>query len=182
MKLTIFASKKCIMLKRHLIILMVLTNSLLVTSQDSWTLYPKKDSTTTIDSNSLSAIEDTNSAKNNFINQTGELTIEKNSKIDSIAKYIKEHTDFQGYTVQLVVSQINSEIKENRKKFIENFSDEFLFDEYIAPNIYLYAGKFYNKNDAYHFKEKISAVFQHTMIIPKGFTHNNTKQKKGNQN
>ena len=66
--------------------------------------------------------------------------------------------------------------------FIENFSDEYLFDEYIAPNIYLYAGKFYNKNDAYHFKEKISSVFHHTMVIPKGFPHSNIKQKKGNQN
>lgn len=158
-----------------------MTSSLHNHSQEDWTLFPKKDSIR-IDS-SLGFTEiDTNQKENKYLYDNGELTIKKNNKIDSLADYIKKYTSFQGYTVQLVVSQINSEIKENRNKFIENFSDEILFDEYIAPNIYLYAGKFFNKNDAYHFKEKISSVFQHTMIISKGFAHNNTKQKKGSQN
>lgn len=169
------------MQNRYFIFLIILTSSLHNYSQEDWTLFPKKDSIK-IDSSIVSKETDTNQNKNKYLHNTGELTIKKNSKIDSLADYIRKYTTFQGYTVQLVVSQINSEIKENRNKFIENFSDEILFDEYIAPNIYLYAGKFYNKNDAYHFKEKISSVFQHTMIISKGFPHNNTKQKKGSQN
>ena len=175
------------MKKRCILILLVLTNASTIISQDDWTLFPKKDTIKTdsslfqTDSSYLSSITDTNSIKK-YIYKEGELLLHKNNKIDSLLKYVKEHTNYKGYTVQLVVSQINSEIKEIRKKFIENFSDEYLFDEYIAPNIYLYAGKFYNRNDAYHFKEKISSVFQHTMVIPKGFPHSNIKQKKGNQN
>ena len=169
------------MQKRYLIFLFVLTGSLYSYGQEDWTLFPKKDSTKKDSSLVLTEIDSTKTL-NEFIYDTGELKIRKNNKIDSLADYIKKYTSFQGYTVQLVVSQINSEIKETRNKFIENFSDEVLFDEYVAPNIYLYAGKFYNKNDAYHFKEKISSVFQHTMIISKGFPHNNTKQKKGSQN
>ncbi len=168
------------MKNRCFLILLILTTGSTIISQDDWTLFPKKDTIQT-DSSSLLSNSDTNSIKN-FIHEEGELLLENNNKIDSLLKYIKDHTNYQGYTVQLVVSQINSEIKEIRKKFIENFSDEYLFDEYIAPNIYLYAGKFHNKNDAYHFKEKISSVFKHTMVIPKGFPHSNLKQKKGNQN
>jgi hypothetical protein len=169
------------MQKKYFIIFIILAQYLHVFSQEKWTLYPKKDSIAIDSSLKLSSV-DTILNKGEYIHNDGELTIKKDIKIDSLAKYIKERTNFQGYTVQLIVSQINSEIKESRNKFIENFSDEFLFDEYIAPNIYLYAGKFCNKNDAYHFKEKISSVFQNTMIIPKGFPHSNTKQKKGNQN
>jgi hypothetical protein len=169
------------MQNRYFIFLIIIICSFHNYGQEEWTLFPKKDSIKNDDSLVFKKIDSTNKL-NKYIHDNGDLTILKNNKIDSLADYIKKFTSFQGYTVQLVVSQINSEIKENRNKFIENFSDEILFDEYVAPNIYLYAGKFYNKNDAYHFKEKISSVFQHTMIISKGFPHNNTKQKKGNQN
>ena len=168
------------MQNRYFIFLFILTSSINNYGQEDWTLFPKKDSIKNDDSSIVNEIDSVNK-QNQYIHNNGELTIIKNNKIDSLANYIKKYTSFQGYTVQLIVSQINSEIKDTRNKFIENFSDEILFDEYVAPNIYLYAGKFYNKNDAYHFKEKISSVFQHTMIISKGFPHNNTKQKKGSQ-
>mgnify|MGYP000170893650 CR=1 FL=1 len=35
------------------------------------------------------------------------------------------------------------------------------------PNTYLFVGKFYDKNDALHFKYKIRDLFPNTMVIKK---------------
>ncbi len=159
--------------------LLFLTCIMSFKSQEDWMLYPNND-TLAKDSNVIK-VYDTLNLKESYIQANGNLIINKDPEIDSLTNYLREKSVYKGYTVQIIVSQINSEIKDKRKIFIENFPDDFLFDEYNAPNIYLYAGKFYSKNEAYHFKEKITPIFKNTMVIPKEFPYKVNAQKKGNQ-
>jgi hypothetical protein len=72
--------------------------------------------------------------------------------------------------VQLIVSQETQLIKDTRKNFIQNFPNETLYDEYIAPNIFLYAGKFHSKSDAVLLKKKMEDFFNNTMVVMKSFS------------
>ena len=159
--------------------LLFLTFIMSFKSQEDWMLYPKSNNLAK-DSNIVKGY-DTLNPKESYTQTNGSLIINKDPKIDSLTNYLREKSVYKGYTVQIIVSQINSEIKEKRKIFIANFPEDFLFDEYNAPNIYLYAGKFYSKNEAYHFKEKITPIFKNTMVIPKEFPYKVNAQKKGNQ-
>ena len=126
-------------------------------SQDDWKLYPKKE---TLDSFN---IESTKLSKTNhknvlsvenaiyldsvlYLSDEGVLVENKDSKIDSINNYLSKKGTYNGFTVQLCVSQNTEKIRELRKKFISNFPKMILFDEYIAPNIFLYSGKFQDYN------------------------------------
>ena len=80
---------------------------------------------------------------------------------------LQEEKKILGYTVQIEVSQQNNIIKDAKLKFIKKFPDQPIFDEYIAPNTYLFAGKFFDKNDALSFQHKIQGVFSNTMVIKK---------------
>ena len=54
-----------------------------------------------------------------------------------------------------------------RLKFIKAFPDTPIFDEYIAPNTYLFVGRYYDKNDAIAFQKTITSAFSNTMVIKK---------------
>lgn len=168
--------------KNIFILFLFIINGITIKSQEDWMLYPKKDSLITDTLTSKLIDFDTLSLKEKIFSDSGSLTINKNPKLDSIANYIRENSYFKGFTVQIAFSQINSEIKDIRKKFIENFPEDLIFDEYNAPNVYLFSGKFQNKNEAYLFKEKISTVFKNSMVISKNFSYKINQQKKGNQN
>ena len=124
-------------------------------SQDDWTLYPKKEaldslniqsteSLKSINNDSIKAYESTQELNTTYtdslyyISNEGVLVENKDSKINSINNYLSKKGRYNGYTVQLYVSQKTEKLREIRKKFISNFTEMILFDEYIAPNIFLY--------------------------------------------
>ena len=148
--------------------------------QENWILYPKKDSINSIkkidtiltlikiDSSGL-----LNSDKNNlsYINKKGSLIEHKDPRIDSLNNYISKHGKYQSFTVQLYASQNNDEIRNCRKKFIRNFPELEIFDEYIAPNIFLYSGLFQDYNQATLYKKKIEIFFKNTLVVRKKIPH-----------
>jgi hypothetical protein len=69
------------------------------------------------------------------------------------------------------VTQETSKVREIRKKFILNFPEKTLFDEYIAPNIFLYSGKFKDYNRAELFKKGLEDVFENTLVVRKQFPY-----------
>ena len=58
-----------------------------------------------------------------------------------------------------------------------NFPKRTLFDEYIAPNIFLYAGKFQDYNSAELFKKELEKVFKNTLIVRKKFPYKKEKKQ-----
>jgi hypothetical protein len=46
-----------------------------------------------------------------------------------------------------------------------------LFDEYIAPNVFLYSGKFQDYNNAVFSKMKLEKVFGNTLVVRKSFPY-----------
>tara|TARA_B100000925_G_scaffold139354_1_gene104430 strand:+ start:97 stop:603 length:507 start_codon:yes stop_codon:yes gene_type:complete len=146
--------------------------------QEKWTLYPKNNTNeedTLINRQDYSTKYEDSSAepliyKKNYISETGFLTTSKDVRIDSLNKYLKEYEKNDFFSIQLSFSQETEIIKILRKKFVEIFPDETLYDEYIAPNIYLYAGKFYSRNDAVFLKHKLDEEFENTMIVKKKFS------------
>ena len=103
----------------------------------------------------------------NYNLQNGEIQIFKDSRIDTIQKELAKEPNIIGWTVQILVSQQKEEIKSTRIKFLKAFPDEQLFDEYKTPNTYLYAGRFYDKISAYHFKNEIATLFNNTRVLKK---------------
>ena len=156
-------------------------------SQDNWTLYPKKEALDSlniqstellksINHDSILVLDTTYTDSLYYLSNEGDLAENKNSKIDSINNYLSEKGKYNGYTVQLFVSQKTDKVREIRKKFISNFPDMILFDEYIAPNIFLYSGKFQDYNNAVFSKMKLEEVFENTLVVRKSFPYHVEKK------
>ena len=144
--------------------------------QENWTLYPNMDSINSINKIdtilSQKKIDSSgllNSEKNNlsYVNNKGSLIEHKDPRIDSINNYMSKHGKYNIFTVQLCVSQNNDEIRNSRKKFIRNFPEMEIFDEYIAPNIFLYSGLFQDYNQAALYKKKLEIIFKNTLVVRK---------------
>ena len=151
-------------------------------SQDEWTLYPKKEALDSLNIkstelsklihlDSLLTMDTSYSDTLYYLSSEGSLLEYKDSKIESINNYLSEHGKYNGYTVQLYVSQKTDKIRELRSKFISNFPEMILFDEYIAPNIFLYSGKFQDYNNAVFSKMKLEEVFDNTLVVRKSFSY-----------
>ena len=151
-------------------------------SQDDWTLYPKKEN---LDSLNLQSSELSKKTKQylpsrlnpiyndslHYISKEGVLIENKDSKIESINNYLSENSTYNGFTVQLYFSQKTDDVRAIRKKFISKFPDKILFDEYIAPNIFLYSGKFQDYNNAVFSKMKLGEIFENTLVVRKNFPY-----------
>ena len=169
-------------MKNIILILFIFFHSALL-AQSNWTLYPKKDSIVEKDSVAIakadSLMQDSTITEEiplkqkkdsiQYISSKGHIVIHADYRIDSINSYISNRGKFNGYAVQLIVTQDTRKIREMRKTFTNLFPDEYLFDEYIAPNIFLYAGKYFSKNDAVTLNNKLSAHFKNTMVVRKKF-------------
>ena len=151
-------------------------------SQDDWTLYPKKEALDSlniqstellqsINHDSIKVVDTTYTKSLYYLSSKGVLAENKDSKMDSINNYLSEKGKYNGYTVQLFVSQKTEKVREIRKKFISNFPEMILFDEYIAPNIFLYSGKFQDYNNAVFSKMKLEKVFGNTLVVRKSFPY-----------
>ena len=153
--------------------------------QNDWTLYPAKDSSTTKDSltsNNISkdsnvVISDSllllDSGQNirpiNYIAENGHVIIKADYRLDSLNSYLSNKGTLNAFAVQLVVTQDTKKVRELRKIFTELFPEEYLFDEYIAPNIFLYAGKYFTMNYAGSLQKKLENSFDNTMVVRKKF-------------
>jgi hypothetical protein len=145
-------------------------------------LYPKKEA---LDSLSLQSSELSKKNKQDiqtiltpiytdslhYMSKEGILLENKDSKIESVNNYLSEKGTYNGFTVQLYFSQKTDEIRETRKKFISKFPDKIIFDEYIAPNIYLYSGKFQDYSNAVFSKIKLEEIFKNTLVVRKSFPY-----------
>ena len=151
-------------------------------SQDDWTLYPKKEALDSLDiqstellqsinHDSIKVVDTTYTNSLYYLSSKGVLVENKDSKMDSINNYLSEKGKYNGYTVQLFVSQKTEKVREIRKKFISNFPEMILFDEYIAPNVFLYSGKFQDYNNAVFSKMKLEKVFGNTLVVRKSFPY-----------
>jgi hypothetical protein len=151
-------------------------------SQNDWTLYPKKEAVDSlniqstellisINHDSIKVLDTTYTDSLYYLSNEGVLVENKDSKIDSINNYLSKKGKYNGYTVQLYVSQKTDKVREIRKKFIFNFPEMILFDEYIAPNIFLYSGKFQDYNNAVFSKMKLEEVFENTLVVRKSFPY-----------
>ena len=169
-------------MKNIILISFIFFHSTLI-GQNNWTLYPKKDTIVEKDSLAIaksdSLMSDSSITKEiplkqkkdsiHYISSKGHIVIRADYRIDSINSYISNKGKFNGYAVQLIVTQDTRKIREMRKTFTNLFAGEYLFDEYIAPNIFLYAGKYFSKNDAVTLNNKLSAHFKNTMVVRKKF-------------
>tara|TARA_B100000963_G_C22401775_1_gene569180 strand:+ start:61 stop:555 length:495 start_codon:yes stop_codon:yes gene_type:complete len=136
--------------------------------QKNWTVFPeKKDSIQVVQTNLQPTLVDSSKKELNFNKLNGSVKVISDPRIEIIQNNLIDGGEMNGYTVQIEVSQQNNIIKDAKLKFIKAYPDESIFDEYIAPNTYLFVGKFYDKNDALHFKYKIRDLFPNTMVIKK---------------
>ena len=178
-------------MKNIILILFIFFHHTLL-GQSNWTLYPKKDSIIENDSVAIakadSLMQDSSITEEillqqkkdsiHYISSKGHIVIHADYRIDSINSYISNRAKFNGYAVQLIVTQDTKKIREMRKTFTNLFPDEYLFDEYIAPNIFLYAGKYFSKNNAVMLKNKLSDHFKNTMVVRKKFPLKHIQKEK----
>ena len=137
-------------------------------AQNTLTTYPANMDSNTIKHQNASVLKELK--YNNLNSNKSQLLILKDERIDLLEEKIKGEKNIIGFTVQLEVSQQTDIIKNARLKFIKAFPDHPIFDEYIAPNTYLFSGRFYDKNDALAFQHKIKSDFMDTMVIKKSIT------------
>jgi len=150
-----------------------------VQCQENWRLYPKNESIDSISIiniiqkkiDSSGFLSPDNTKDLSYINKVGSLIEHKDPRIDSLNNYISKHGKYNSFTVQLYVSQKNDEIRNCRKKFIRNFPEMGIFDEYIAPNIFLYSGLFQDYNQAILYKKKMEVIFKNTLVVRKKIPH-----------
>ena len=101
----------------------------------------------------------------NFTSKTGSVSVNQSSEIDSLAVNFSKEPFIYGYTIQIEVSQQKS-IIQNAKYRMMKADANAPFDEiYVAPNIYLYVGRFYDRLSAYEFRNKILTYFPNSIII-----------------
>ena len=74
--------------------------------------------------------------------------IKADYRLDSLNYTRSIKGTLNGFAVQLIVTQDTKKVRELRENFYRIISEEYLFDEYIAPNIFLYAGKYFTMSDA----------------------------------
>lgn len=148
---------------KYLIILATLLSSLSHKAQEDWTVYKKHKKK---DVKAIQHNQDT-IKKLNYDLPDGNITINQDSEIDSLTYQISKAPFINGYTVQIEVSQQQSVIKDSRHKFLHKYPDVPLDEDWIAPNKYLYAGRFYDRNSAFEFKHTISGYFPNAIVIQK---------------
>ena len=133
----------------YLIIIVFLSTAFF--SQENWMTYPEKNNIDSLEIKSAeqeieeqTTLEESNNHTdslklniNNYISKKGCLIENKYFAFDSINSFLSNSGSYNGYTVQIYVSQETLKIRRVRKDFMINFPEQTLFDEYTAPNIFL---------------------------------------------
>jgi hypothetical protein len=101
----------------------------------------------------------------NYATMNGKTQVFQDVRLDKIESELREKPYIYGYTLQLEVSQQKNVIKDARYKILKISPDIELDDPYESPNIYLYAGRFYDRNAAYQYKNEISNHFPNAIVV-----------------
>jgi hypothetical protein len=131
-------------------------------NDEDWRLFPstsgdKKPTNGSVNSGEIRQL--------NYSSKPGTVTINQSNEIDSLASNFSREPFIYGYTIQIEVSQQKS-IIQNAKYRMMKADANAPFDEiYVAPNIYLYVGRFYDRLSAYEFRNKILTYFPNSIII-----------------
>ncbi len=150
--------------KYNLLLILIFSRLLFIGQQDStskssdWRLFPAEKKT------ELHQLAITNQPKLEF-NKNGSSKVFQDARIDKIGEEIRNKPYIYGYTIQLAVSQQKSIIKDARYKIIKISPDIELDDPYESPNIYLYAGRFYDRATAYQYKKEIENHFPNAVVV-----------------
>ena len=148
--------------KAKIVCLLIGLSSSVIFAQDTdWRTYKK--SSKSLDTQQLDTIK----RELNYNGKLGSVVISQDPNIDSLTNKIGKKPFINGYTVQIEVSQQKSIIRDSRYLFIRNNPGISLDEEYDQPNTYLFAGRFYDKNSAYKFKNKIRGSFPDALVIKK---------------
>lgn len=101
----------------------------------------------------------------NYANMNGKVQVFQDNRLDLIEAELRDQPYIFGYTLQLEVSQQKSIIKDARYKILKISPNIELDDPYESPNIYLYAGRFYDRSSAYQYKNEISDHFPNAIVV-----------------
>ena len=145
-------------------LIIVLSSSVIFAQETDWRTYKKSSHTKNI---GVIPQNDTVKKELNYNGNQGNVVISQDLKIDSLTNKIGKKPFINGYTVQIEVGQQISIIRNSRSLFIRSNPDISLDEEYDQPNTYLFAGRFYDKNSAYKFKNEIKANFPDALVIKK---------------
>lgn len=127
-------------------------------SSKDWRLFPAEKKTT------LHQLANSTQPELEF-NKSGSSKVIQDSRIDKIGEQLRNKPYIYGYTIQLAVSQQKSVIKDARYKIMKISPDIELDDPYESPNIYLYAGRFYDRATAYQYKKEIEKYFPNAVVV-----------------
>lgn len=125
----------------------------------NWRLFPSE--TVTINE----GIKDSSHKKLNYTSTTGKVQVFQDNRLNTIETELREKPYIYGYTLQLEVSQQKNIIKDARYKILKISPNIELDDPYESPNIYLYAGRFYDRSSAYQYKNEISNHFPNAIVV-----------------
>jgi hypothetical protein len=125
----------------------------------NWRLFPSDKQAESL------IINDTIKKQLNYSNLNGKTKVYQDTRLDKIESELRDKPYIYGYTLQLEVSQQKNVIKEARYKILKISPDIELDDPYESPNIYLYAGRFYDRNSAYQYKNEISKYFPNAIVV-----------------
>jgi hypothetical protein len=127
---------------------------------DDWRIFPGSSSNTVTSTTPLHPQRELN-----FNQPPGKVNVHQSSEIDSLIQKISKSPFIYGYTIQIEVSQQKSVIQ-NAKYRMMKTDPNVPFDEvYIAPNIYLYVGRFYDRHTAYEYRNRIIGLFPNSTVI-----------------
>jgi hypothetical protein len=130
-----------------------------ISNKGNWRLFPSdKEKTIAVPTN---GIDNTL----NYASKDGKIQVFQDQRIDAIGTELREKPYIYGYTLQLEVSQQKNVIKDARYKIMKINPNIELDDPYESPNIYLYAGRFYDRASAYEYKNKISSQFPNAIVV-----------------
>jgi hypothetical protein len=154
------------MKKITVITFLLLTSSLLVNinaqNDEDWRLFPSNSGDKKPINGTINSAE---KRQLNYSSKPGTVTVNQSNEIDSLAANFSKEPFIYGYTIQIEVSQQKS-IIQNAKYRMMKADANAPFDEiYVAPNIYLYVGRFYDRLSAYEFRNKILTYFPNSIII-----------------
>ena len=127
-------------------------------TKSNWRLFPAK-------GEAIHNLEIKTSNELDYNNLNGKVNISEDPQIQALNSKIAESPFIYGYTIQLAVSQSKSTIQSARYKILKSHPKIELDDPYKEPNIYLYAGRFYDRASAYAFKKEISSKFPNCIVI-----------------
>jgi hypothetical protein len=127
---------------------------------DDWKVFP---GSTSENKTTTSALQ--SKRELTFNQPPGKVSINQSSEIDSLITKISKAPFIYGYTIQIEVSQQKSVIQNAKYRMMKTDANAPFDEVYIAPNIYLYVGRFYDRLSAYEYRNKIISQFPNSTVI-----------------